>query len=300
MTPLRIALITRVGLDLATRLPGWWSYAVPEFTVTHYPVSKGFCLSRDDLSEQHDLIVYEDGKLFGTITGTASIPICYHIVDSTLSEDHYLHRLSESRQADCLLIDQDQFGRFAHLGKPMIRFNYCVNDLLMRDWGEPKTVDVACHFSAKVSTRRKKLMEWLPGFCKGYDYTLALGSRAGMEYSLGFNRAKVVVDLSRNPENRPHRTFDVMASRACLVTSPIIEVEGEDWREGIHYLEWRNYDELGTLIQRLLDSGAWQAVADAGYALVMERHTWRVRAAQLRQRLEAVYPQLREMEGVAA
>ena len=32
MKRLHVAVVHRQGIDLGNRLPGWWSYAVPEFT----------------------------------------------------------------------------------------------------------------------------------------------------------------------------------------------------------------------------------------------------------------------------
>ena len=129
----------------------------------------------------------------------------------------------------------------------------------------------------------------------GVGYTFTSGKRSGEEYPRGFNRAKVSVNLARTTTNRPHRTFDVMACRSCLLTSPWPRVSGEeDVRRGVHYVDFRDADEACQQIDALLETGDWARIADAGYALVQARYTWAALAGRLRATLLDAFPQLRE------
>jgi spore maturation protein CgeB len=273
------------------RTYGPFSYEVPEFAVTHVEVVKGFTLDRSKLAREHDVIVYEDGKLYGEFVGQANIPICYIVTDSTLSQEHYEHRLWQAEQVDLILVDWDRLERFERLGKPVRRLSYCVNDRLFYDYGEPKTVDLAMH--ASPSPELQELHEQLLDFCRQRGYTYASGRRRGEDYARAFNRTKLVVDLARNPITRNHRAFDVMSSRACLLTSPLPEVGDEIRTAGSDYREWSSRTQLFALIDGLISDGRWWDIANHAYRVTHSVHTWTIRARQLRRILNEVFPQLR-------
>jgi spore maturation protein CgeB len=109
------------------------------------------------------------------------------------------------------------------------------------------------------------------------------GKREGVEYAMALSGAKINVSLARTATNRPHRTFDVMASRSCLLTSALPVISGEEREAGVHYAEFYDADSAMDAIAILLDSHEWCDFAEAGYALVREKHTWAVRATELRQ-----------------
>jgi hypothetical protein len=267
---------------------GWWSYAVPEFEVTHYPVPKGFCLERETLARHHDVVVWEDGKSTGTFVGRGHLPVFYHITDSTLSDDHYQHRRQQARYVDALLVDWDRLARFRDLGLPVARFGYCVNDNLMRDYGMGKDIDDGSYQGG--TPERRALEEWLRNFCHAHGYNFQSGVYAGQDYPLMMTRSKIVVNVNRNAQTRGHRVFDAMACRACVVTSPLPPVSGEARRADVDYLEFNPDDKqrLAELLTWLLESGTWETFAGNGYMLVRECHTWQVRAAQLLDTMEGI------------
>lgn len=285
MKPIKVALVHRDSRRLTDRrMVGWWSYPVPEFEWTHYSVRKRFRLDRGDFRD-YDLIVYEDGKLHGQFYGSGS-PIAYHIVDSTLSEEHYQVRLDQANQCDIIMVDWDDLARFKFLDKPVFRFSYCVNDKLMCDFEEVKDIDVG---SFQGSTpERKELEAWLRDWCAGHGYRFEAGVYGGLDYAAMMNRCKVVINLNRNPATRGHRVFDAMACRSCLVTSPLPGVSGEQRQASIHYLEFTDRAFLAELLPHLLNDGEWEDVADSGYALVQQHHTWAARAVELRSILETI------------
>jgi hypothetical protein len=280
MKSLRVALVHRDSPRLdGARSIGAWSYAVPEFMWTHFPVGKGFHLERGAFCD-YDLIVYEDGKLRGTFDGDGP-PIVYMIGDSTLSEKHYQVRRQQARQCHLLLVDWDRLERFAELGVPVRRLSYCINDRLMRpDLAMGKDVDVGSYQSGTVE--RRELEDWLHVFCEASGYVFKAGTYAGQDYAMMMARSKIVLNVHRNPQTRSHRIFDAMACRACMLTTPVPDVSGEVREAGIHYLEFDDRDQLADCVNRLLN-GEWETIAGTGYMLVQEHHTWTVRARELRQ-----------------
>ena len=284
--PLRVALIHHDNPRQYHRMAGYWSYDVPEFVVHHFGVAGVSERYRRSRFAGFDCIIWEDHRTKGTWTHDANTPLVYHAVDSTLSPAHLRDRQMHATQADLVLVDHDRLGHFP--GK-VRRLGYCVNDRLFRDYGEEKTVDVAFHCRTKGSPDRAELRDWLGDYCRAHGYTYAAGDRAWEEYARAFNRAKITVNLARTVTNRPHRVFDAMACRTCLLTSPLPPVSGEERRAGVHYAEWRDFDDMAARIEGLLSSGQWRAIADAGHELVHRAHTWAVRAGELRQILEAEF-----------
>jgi hypothetical protein len=267
---------------------GFWAYDVPEFKVTHYGTAKEFTWHRSKFAGAHDIIIREDYKCYGEIVGDADIPLCYYAVDSPASEDHYQRRCRVANGSDLILVEQDRLERFAHLGAEVRRFGYCVNDRFFRDYGLPKTTDVGMYYMPTPG--REKLNEWLTGFCGKRGYVYRKGKRIpGDSYPRAFNKSKISVNLSFNENCRPHRVFDAMACRSCLVTNPLPDVSGEAREVGFHYLEFEDHDHLGRVIDDLLTTGLWKEISDAAYDLVMERHTWKTRAGELRETLYEVF-----------
>ena len=291
MKPLRVLLACRDNpRSSADRMIGHWSYQVPEFTWDILPVPRWFVLDMSKYYGAYDLIVHEDTKAWGVFhCDRAVLPVAYIVRDSTLSDDHYIQRIKQAwKQADIILVDWDRLERFQGLGHPVLRFSHCVNDRLFRDYGEGKMVDVAFHMAVKGNPERAELREWLRWLCITRGWTFENGVIGGEDYARSFSRAKVTLNMERTPTTRAHRVFDAMACRTCLLTTPEPDVEGEERRAGVHYVEWRDRQDLILALGRLLDDGEWEPVANAGYELVQRCHTWAVRARELREALAGI------------
>ncbi len=288
MKPLRVALIHFDNPRQYNRAVGFWSYDVPEFEVTNFGVQRQSALRRSQFAREYDVIIREDHKNYGTIANDAKIPYCYYVVDTPASEEKYKQRCRIAPECDLILVEQDRLERFAHLGPQVRRFGYCVNENFFKDYGLEKDIDVGMYYRP-ISKDRVKLDRWLAGFCKDRGYVYDSGKRRGVDYPRSFNRARISINLGFNEHCRPHRVLDVMACRSCLVTNPLPEVSGEVREAGRHYFEFEDYDHLGRIIDKLLESGLWQAVANEAYELVMAQHTWRIRAGELRQTLAEVF-----------
>src|SRR5262245_34298610 len=104
---------------------GAFSYPVPEFEWKHFSLGKGFdCDTRQFKEQGFDLIFHEDGGNYGNYTHRA-IPIVYHAIDSTLSEDnHYSPRFIQAQKSDLILVDHDRLERFNIGGVPTMRWAY--------------------------------------------------------------------------------------------------------------------------------------------------------------------------------
>lgn len=284
--PIKVGLIHRDSPRVIHhRSAGWWSYGVPEFSVTHIPVRKGFRLSKN-VTSQFDVLVYEDAKIYGTIEHPRP-PTLYHVVDSTLSEDHYKHRLNEAkRNADLILLDWDDPRRFTHLGIPVERFAYCVNDTLY--YPRNKVRDLGSHMGD--SQERTDLQAWLKHWCKVSEVDYSIGKRGGRDYPNALAEAKVIINYNRNILTRSHRIMDTMASRTCLITNPFPAIEGDGFIENVHYLKFENFRDLDVQITFALgDSNIWEIVANNGYKHVMAHHTWATRASELQKTIQTYF-----------
>jgi len=288
MKPLKVALIIRPKLYLKNRdnrKIGLFSYAVPGLTWDHYMYDKDFYINRGQFSS-YDAIVLEDG-LFGKFGGDGP-PVIGIFWDSTWTHQHYESRLRQAKQCDLVFIGHDQLRRFKPCGKPVRRLSYCVNDKLFMDYGLKRTVDVTYHCRTKTSGARRVMGDFLKGFCADRGYSYRAGILDPPAYARAFNSGKVNVNLCQSVRNRPHRVFDVMAARGCLLTSPLPHVSGEERMAGTHYVEYDKPQAAGKMIDRLLETGDWQGIADEGYRLAQKYYTWRVRAKQLRRQIYEV------------
>jgi hypothetical protein len=293
MKPLRVALVHREAESMLNRTYGPWSYQVPEFEVEHYPFTgKDLVLDRARFAG-HDLIVQEDGRLWIEWHGNGP-PLVYVVTDSTLSEQHYRDRYQQAAYADLTLVDWDRLERFEGEGRRVARCSYSVNDRLFYDRGVARTVDVGVHMNFNAPERRE-MVAFLEESCRRHSWVLDVGTYNRERYAEAFSLSKIVVNLERTLTTRAHRVNDVMASGACLLTTPLPDVPGEERQAGWHYREWRGLADLERQIDALLTTGEWEQVAQAGHELVHRAHTWTVRARQLRALLGQVFPAL---EGV--
>lgn len=297
MRPFRVILAHRKGARLmpGKRGVGWWAYPVPEFEVDHFVVPTSCCTLDAGQFKDYDIILQEDAKTWITWTGKGP-PRCYHAVDSPTSEAHYKKRRRYARGADLVLLDCDRPERWQDVAPAVRRFNYCVNDVHFHDGGEPREIDVGWYYRPNFSERRA-LDLWLAKFCYRRGYTYSSGKRGGGEnsYSGAMRGSKIVMHLSQRCHwgvTRAHRVLDALGCGACLLSPPIVDIPEDHLEAGVHYLEFREFDEAGEIIDELLASGRWREVAKAGNELVMTYHTWAARARDLRRILEEVFPWL--------
>lgn len=265
---------------------GFWSYPVPEFEWEHFSFGKNFSIKPADYrAKGYDLIFMEDGGNWGNFYGSGGCPVVYHAIDSTLSDEHhYSPRFVQAQKADLILVEHDRLFRFNGGGVPTYQFRYCVNDLIFRDWKLPKDIDVAFHCNsghAMPDTTRSNIRNTLHEICKKHGLSYSSGTLGVGEYARRLNRAKIVVNWPRTPYNRPHRVYDAMASRACLLTGPLPAVGGEAIASGVHYSAFENVEQLETLILFMLQNNNWMKMGEKGYQWATQQN-WATRARELR------------------
>ena len=287
MKPLKVAIIykSRHGIDEHDqRAVGWWSYPVPEFEFEFFRAVQQIAMSTFN---NFDLVFHEDTtKLAVYVRHGQTPPVVYMSVDSTLSDAHYKSRLALAKQADLVLVDHDKLERFKSLGKPVRRFSYCVDEHIFKPL--EKELDVSYHCGSGESRgfpggkERNEIRRHLGEYCSRAGCSYRSGAVGQDEYASDMGKSRVVVNWPRTVINRPHRVLDTLACGAALLTGPIPQVDGDCLVSGIDYVDYADMDQLDEKLKMLLEHESWKFYADAGYKLAMERHTWSVRAQELR------------------
>lgn len=289
MKPIKIALICKNENSKRrdNRAMGYFSYAVPEFTWEHFTPGKNFNIDLDDLkADGYDLVFHEDYP-YGSYIGD-SIPVIFLAIDSTLSHEHYEVRRKQSLSADLTLVDHDNPKRF----KDAIQFPYCVNDKIFYKDERQRNVDIVFHCSSSAHTgneERKRIRQLLHEFTKKHGWVYKSGILDLPDYANSFRSAKIVINQSRTPLNRPHRIFDAMACGAMVLTNKIPYLESDIIRPYFEYEYFENDEMLEQTLNSLLwtpkFSGGYfyESIANDGYNVIMQNHTWSIRAKQLRE-----------------
>lgn len=287
MKPLNVALFVKSSPNTPKRedrVLGWWSYPTPEFAWEHFFFNNFQQVDISQFKDRFDLIVHEDSG-FATYVGSGP-PTVYVSIDSFLTPEHRRNRLVQAGFADLVLVDIDELEPFKQLKKPVYRFPHAINDHLYKPL--EKDTDIVYHCSANIKQDAPRAMErsimrrFLGGLCQEMGWSYRRGALAPDLYAKSMGSARVVVNTNRNELSRNHRTFDAMACGACLLTDPPHAIPEDGIQEGVHYVAYKNDLDIPQILERLLD-GEWQKYAEAGHKLVMERHTWTIRAQQLRQ-----------------
>jgi hypothetical protein len=88
------------------------------------------------------------------------------------------------------------------------------------------------------------------------------------------------------PHDANLRVFEVMAAGALLLTSLPTELTAIGFQEGVHFVGYRNPEEIVPLVRKYLnDETARAAIADKARALVLAEHSYDRRVEQLLERL---------------
>lgn len=305
MKQLKIALICKNenSKKRDDRSMGYFSYDVPEFTWEHFTPGKNFNIDTFALYDKgFDLIFHEDYPygVYDYDSGSA-LPIVFLSIDSTLSPEHFSARLQQARRSNLLLVDHDDITRFTKTKdytNPVKRFPntyqfpYCVNDKVFYRDNRERTVDIAYHCSSSAHAgieQRKHIRQLLHDLSVKHNWNYRSGVLPLDQYAESFRTSKIVVNQSRTLTNRPHRIFDAMACGACVVTSPLPELESDQLMKHFDYVEFDSDDILEKQIYINLngkgvdDSSYYDTIANNGYNTVMQNHTWSIRAKQLRE-----------------
>lgn len=285
MKKIRVAYLHRPGRPEKNK-DGWWAYDVPEFSVIHYDLGKYDTFSLDDVKRICDVVIQEDRRLRTEYVGNGP-PVCYHM--RSITEEwpkRYYDKFDyiPGKGFSLLLEDCLPLGLFVKFGIPVRRFNYCVNDRLFKDTDQNRDIDISCLLRFD-DNKRRALKLWLEKFCKDHGYSYVIRSVYPIEnYIDVLNRSKVTINLTK-PRDRNYRVFEAMACGACLVTSVLPNVSGEYRIAGEHYVEFWDTDDLGPILEYLIEGDMWNRYSNMGHSLIQKYHTWATRASELHQTL---------------
>ena len=105
-----------------------------------------------------------------------------------------------------------------------------------------------------------------------------------------YRQSKIVVNFGRDdfPQDANLRTFEVMGAGALLITSLPNELTQIGFEEGVHFIGYREPEEIQPLIRKYLaEDSARQRIADAARERVLRAHTYDQRAESLLEQVEA-------------
>jgi len=130
--------------------------------------------------------------------------------------------------------------------------------------------------------------EWLPKLAREFRTNDWSRSYPVQEVAEIYRRSKIVVNIGRDdfPQDANLRVFEVLASGALLLTSLPSELQELGFRDGEHFVGYRDHREINSLVRKYLDDGPSRArIAAAARELVLREHTYDRRAEQLLSRL---------------
>lgn len=290
MKPLHIAVIVKNqnSTKRDNRAMGYFSYNVPEFTWEFILPGKRFNFDWQKFKgeRQFDLIIHEDYP-YGIIKNL-NIPYVFLDIDSTLSDAHYRDRFKQSQMADLILVDHDDLNRFFNpQHASVIQFPYCVNDKVFYRDDRIRNIDIAYHCSSSAHAginERKRIRNLLDELATKHNWVYRSGVLPLEQYAESFRTAKIVVNQSRTPNNRPHRIFDAMACGAMVMTSPLPFKKSDKIVDFDTHVEFGNDKALESHLEFFLNNKEQlDLMANDGYSSVIQNHTWSIRAKQLRE-----------------
>lgn len=287
MKKLKVALICKNESNTKRndRAMGYFSYDVPEFEWTHLLPGKNFTINWNDFKHQRFDFVFHEDYPYGTIRNL-DIPYVFLSIDSTLSPEHFSARYKQAQQSQLILVDHDNIDTFQEI-ETTYQFPYCVNDKVFYRTDDHKYRDIVYHCSATAHAgidERKRIRRLLHDLSTKHNWSYKSGVLPLDQYATSMRHAKIVVNQSRTPNNRPHRIFDAMACGAMVLTSPLPRLEADKFQYEMPYEEFHDDNELEEKLCYMLENDdIRQMIADKDYNIIMQNHTWAIRARQLRE-----------------
>ena len=114
--------------------------------------------------------------------------------------------------------------------------------------------------------------EWLPKLARDFRTNDWSRSYSVQEVAETYRRSKIVVNIGRDdfPQDANLRVFEVLGSGALLLTSLPSELQELGFREGEHFIGYRDHREINGLVRKYLDDDPGRArIAACARELVM-------------------------------
>ncbi len=135
----------------------------------------------------------------------------------------------------------------------------------------------------------KTRAKWLPTLAAEFRTNDWTRTSTLEEVANIYRRSRIVVNIGRDdfPQDANLRVFEVLASGALLITSLPSELTALGFQEGVHFVGYRNPEEMLPSVRKYLnDETARAAIAGTARALALAEHTYDQRVEQLLQRLK--------------
>jgi len=132
--------------------------------------------------------------------------------------------------------------------------------------------------------------KWLPPLAKQFRTNDWSKNYNLCQVAETYRRSRIVVNVGRDdfPHDANMRVFEVLASGALLLTSLPSELEQLSFTAGVHFVGYRNPEDISKLVRKYLaDEPERARIAASGRELVLTEHTYDQRVAQLLARLAA-------------
>src|SRR5579859_3266405 len=126
--------------------------------------------------------------------------------------------------------------------------------------------------------------QWLPKLAKDFRTNDWSRLYTVQEVAGVYRKSRIVVNIGRDdfPQDANLRVFEVLASGALLLTQLPTELQHFGFRDGVHFVGYRNPTEISALVRKYLDNEAERSrISTAARELVLAKHTYDQRAEQL-------------------
>jgi hypothetical protein len=134
---------------------------------------------------------------------------------------------------------------------------------------------------SRLYVTRRRLLAMLDGQFQMNDWRRLYPPK---EMGKVFRTSKIVINVPREDylQEANMRVFEVMGSGALLLTRLPSELSDMGFQEGVHFIGYRNEEDLAPLIRRYLtDDAARLEIAERAHDIVWREHTYDSRAATL-------------------
>jgi spore maturation protein CgeB len=130
----------------------------------------------------------------------------------------------------------------------------------------------------------KARAEWLPRLANEFHTNDWSRSYSIEEVADVYRRSRIVVNIGGDhvPHDANLRVFEVLASGALLITSLPTELTELGFREGVHFVGYRNPAEISRLVRKYLnDESSRVEITETARNLTLAEHTYDRRADRL-------------------
>jgi hypothetical protein len=138
------------------------------------------------------------------------------------------------------------------------------------------------HIGASWYARRNRIIPDLAARFRMNDFRRRYSKEETAEV---YQQSKIVVNVTRDefPPEANMRCYEAMAGGALLIAPMPTELTELGFREGEHFIGWRDEAEIVDLVRgHLSDESTRRKIARAGQALVLREHTFEHRKETLR------------------